>query len=88
MNGKRKEALGMVAGLFTTSAYIPQIYSIWSKYPKPADDVSLAMFAIVCVGVSLWFAYGVIHRAKSIIIYNAIAFVLAASVVAYKLMYG
>ena len=88
MDGKQAEMLGMVAGTMTTSSFIPQVYSIWSKTPKPADDISLGMFTILGAGILLRLVYGQIIRSRPVIIFNAISFILSMAVVTYKVIYG
>ena len=47
-----EEILGLVAGICTTIAVIPQIKKAWKT--KKVDDVSPGMFMILLLGVSLW----------------------------------
>ena len=79
-------ALGLVAGGLTTASFVPQVRKIWKT--KSAEDVSLAMFAAFCVGVSMWLAYGVIKGEVAIIVTNAVTLALGAAIVCMKLRFG
>ncbi|MBI5306600.1 SemiSWEET transporter [Candidatus Wolfebacteria bacterium] len=82
------ENLGLFSGALTTFAFIPQIVSIWSKMPKPAEDVSFSMYIIFIIGIIGWLIYGIKIKKAPIIIWNAITFVLAVSIIGYKIIYG
>lgn len=67
-----EEVLGLIAGVCTTVAVIPQIRKAWKK--KQVNDVSPGMFAILMLGLGLWVLYGVIKNDIPIIATNAVAF--------------
>jgi MtN3 and saliva related transmembrane protein len=80
------ELTGSLAAIFTTSAFIPQVWQVWrSKHTK---DISLAMYALFTSGVALWLAYGILLLAWPIIIANSITLLLAGSVLILKLKFG
>jgi len=68
------EIIGSLAGLFTTIAVLPQI--VKAIKTRRVEDVSIFMFAILCLGVGLWTVYGVIKDDLPIIITNGISFIL------------
>ena len=80
------EILGIVAGTLTTLAFIPQVAKVYRT--RRADDISLAMFVAFCAGVALWVAYGILTRAVSVILANAITLCLAAAILVGKLRYA
>lgn len=47
-----KEALGLLAGICTSSAIIPQLVTTIKK--KKASDVSRMMFVVLLTGKALW----------------------------------
>lgn len=47
-------ATGMIAALFTTVAYIPQLKKCSDT--GRADDLSLKMFTLLASGIELWVA--------------------------------
>jgi uncharacterized protein with PQ loop repeat len=49
-----------LAGGLATASLVPQVAKIWKT--KSAEDVSLTMFVVFCVGVVSWLAYGAIKQ--------------------------
>lgn len=77
--------LGLVAGAFTTLAFVPQVAKTWrSKYTR---DISLGMFAIFSVGVLLWLLYGFQIDSTPIIIANGITLGLSVTILFFKIKY-
>lgn len=79
------ELLGLIAGLFTTIAFVPQVVKIWKS--KHAQDVSFAMFVIFSTGVALWIVYGFIIGSLPVILANIVTFALALAVIILKLYF-
>ena len=79
------ELLGLIAGLFTTIAFVPQVVKIWKS--KHAHDISLAMFAIFSAGVALWIVYGFIIGSLPVILANIVTFALALAILILKLYF-
>lgn len=69
-----KDVLGLVAGVFTTVAVIPQIYKAWKS--KQVNDVSPGMFIVLLIGLALWVVYGVVQKDIPIIATNGLALTL------------
>ncbi len=69
--------IGIVAGVFTTIAIIPQIIKSWRT--KKVLDVSPIMFIILILGVGLWTVYGILKNDIPIIATNGLSFVLNIS---------
>ncbi len=72
--GSWTAALGILAGILTTSAVVPQIWKAWRT--KEVEDVSPGMFFVLITGLALWVAYGVIKSDIPIIATNGVAFLL------------
>jgi MtN3 and saliva related transmembrane protein len=77
--------LGYVAGGLTTSALIPQIIKIIRT--KSVRDVSLIMFIVYVVGITLWLAYGVAISSAPVIISNLVSLLLGLLVLWLKFRY-
>ena len=77
------EIIGLVAATLTTSAFIPQVYKIYKE--KSAVGISLTMYLIFFVGLSLWLLYGYLVGSISIVIANGVTLILAAIIIYYKL---
>ena len=77
--------IGMIAGILTTGAFVPQVVKIWKT--KSSKDVSLVMFFVLFTGVALWIIYGIMSGALPIILANSITLILAAIIIALKIKF-
>jgi MtN3 and saliva related transmembrane protein len=77
--------LGLVAGTLTTIAFLPQVHKTWKS--RSAKDISFGMFALFSTGVFLWILYGISINAMPVIIANVVTFVLAMTILAFKIRY-
>jgi MtN3 and saliva related transmembrane protein len=78
--------IGLLAGTLTTSAYVPQVVKSWRS--GSTSDVSLAMFAIMVSGVTLWLIYGVFVHDIPIMVANGATLLLAGTVLVLKIRNG
>ena len=78
--------LGLIAGLCTTLAFVPQVLKTWRT--RSARDISLGMFLIYVTGNLLWMFYGIALGDWPIILANVATLVLAGSLLYFKLRYG
>ena len=78
--------LGLVAGTLTTVAFVPQLVKTWRT--RSAKDVSLLMFVGFTSGVLLWLVYGILRGDLPVILFNAITFVLASTILYFKIRFG
>jgi MtN3 and saliva related transmembrane protein len=79
------ELIGIVAGILTTISFLPQVIKTW-RY-RSAKDLSLTMFICFCLGVFLWLIYGIYVNSKPIIIANFVTFILAGTILYFKITY-
>ena len=79
------EILGLVAAVFTTSAFVPQVYKTWKA--KSAKDLSLTMFLVFFIGVMLWLVYGYMIQSLSVVLANSVTGFLALILISFKLRY-
>ncbi len=80
------EALGMLAGVLTTVAFVPQVLRTWRT--GSAQDFSLNMLLLFVTGVGLWLAYGVMTRSTPMVAANTATLGLASYILAVKLRRG
>jgi MtN3 and saliva related transmembrane protein len=78
-------AIGLVAGALTVIAFFPQLMKVWKT--RSTRDISLGMFSIFCVGVFLWFAYGILTEDQPVTVANLLVFVQALIIIAFKIKY-
>lgn len=79
------EILGLIAGICTTSAVVPQIIKAFKT--KKVDDISPVMFSILMAGVGLWVIYGIYKNDMPIILTNGISFLLNGVMLFLMLFY-
>lgn len=65
------DVLGLIAGICTTAAVIPQIKKAWDT--KKVKDVSPGMFIVLIFGVFLWVIYGITQKDIPIIATNGVS---------------
>ena len=80
------DALGLVAGALTTISFLPQL--IKTVKSRSARDISLGMFVLFTLGVTLWLIYGFLTGAVPVIAANALTLILAVIILGLKLRYG
>jgi MtN3 and saliva related transmembrane protein len=80
------EYLGIIAGLLTTFALVPQIIRVYKL--KSAHEISLIFNTSMLVGVIIWLVYGIVTDRLSLIIWNSIGIVLDGWLLFAKLKYG
>ena len=78
--------LGLVAGVLTTVAFLPQVIRTWKT--RSTKDISLGMFSIYVAGIALWLAYGLMLGDLPLILSNIVTFVLAGTILLLKLRHG
>ena len=67
--------VGSLGGICTTFAFVPQLVKIWKQGGR---DLSYGMLALYLIGAILWLTYGILLRARAVIIANfATAMVIA-----------
>ena len=77
--------LGLVAGFLTTVSFLPQVIKTWKS--KSAGDISLSMFLLFCIGITLWLIYGIMIRDLAVTLTNLFTLVLASTILFFKLKY-
>ena len=78
--------IGSAAATLTTTAFIPQAWKVWRT--RHTADISLGMYALFTLGVTMWLAYGTLLESWPIIIANSVTLLLAGLVLAMKLKFG
>ena len=77
---KHIEIIGIVAGILTTMAHIPQCYTLY-KSANLDHDVSLWTYVILLLGLLLWLIYGYNLRLPSVIIANCVSVILTLIII-------
>jgi MtN3 and saliva related transmembrane protein len=80
------DAVGLVAGVLTGIAFIPQVVRIVRT--RSAHDISWWMFSIFSVGVALWLWYGIMLQALPVIFANGFTLTMAMTILFLKWRFG
>jgi MtN3 and saliva related transmembrane protein len=78
-------AIGLLAAMLTTIAYVPQVMRAWRT--RSTHDISLPMFLLMAAGITLWLAYGLLISDLPLIAANLVTLILVLSVLYFKLRY-
>ncbi len=76
------EIIGLIAGIFTSSALIPQLVTTIKK--KKAQDMSALLFIVMLTGNALWTYYGVKKDDFPIIVTNIFSVLLNTTMLSLK----
>ena len=77
------ETIGYVAATLTTGSFVPQAWHTFRT--RDVSGISLGMYSVFVVGVSMWLGYGVLLGSWPVIIANfpGIIFGILTFVTAY-----
>ena len=79
------EIIGYIAAFLTTFSFIPQVVKVIKD--KQTRNISLQMYLIFSLGVSLWLVYGILIGAFPIIMANGLTLIFSVIILIYKLKY-
>jgi len=74
-----------IQGDLVIIAFLPQVIKIWRM--KETRDISLWMYLIFTIGVSLWLGYGILIGDYPIAIANGATLILALIILIVKIRY-
>jgi MtN3 and saliva related transmembrane protein len=77
-------AIGLVAASLTIASFVAQSHKILKT--RDVKSLSAPMWALSTAAFALWIVYGVLLGQWPIVIPNAVCFVLAAFILALKLL--
>ena len=80
------DMIGSIAATLTTTAFVPQVWQVWRT--RHTADISLGMYTLFTLGVSLWLSYGILLSSWPIIIANSITLLLAGTLLLLKIKFG
>ncbi|MBK6483239.1 MAG: SemiSWEET transporter [Chitinophagaceae bacterium] len=79
------DILGLIAGALTSISFLPQVIKTWRS--GSARDLSLSMFGIFSLGVTLWLIYGLMVNSIPIIAANTLTLALCLVILYFKLKF-
>jgi len=78
-------AIGYLAAFCTTISFLPQ--AIKTIRTRDTSGISLLMYAIFTLGTLFWLIYGLLGNQWPVAAANAVTFVLALTILFYKIRY-
>jgi MtN3 and saliva related transmembrane protein len=78
------ELIGLIAAVFTTSSFFPQVVKIWKT--KQTKDISTTMYIAMMIGTCFWLTYGILISSFAIIVANIVSGLLILFVLIFKLL--
>jgi MtN3 and saliva related transmembrane protein len=79
------DIIGYIAASLTTASFLPQAMHTFRT--KDVSGISLGMYSVFTLGVSMWLLYGIMLGAWPIVIANTITTALASFILSMKLRY-
>jgi MtN3 and saliva related transmembrane protein len=76
------QSLGLLAGVLTTAAWLPQLARTWRS--RSADDLSWHYLTVFAAGVFLWLLYGALTRNLPVLAANAVTMILVGLLLGLK----
>ena len=77
--------IGLTAAVVTTISLFPQLVRIWRT--KSTKDISFVTFSLFCVGIFMWFVYGILVVDLPIIVANFLSFIQGLIILMFKVKY-
>jgi len=77
--------IGIVAGICTGIAMLPQLYKILKE--KKAEQLSISMMIILLLGLGLWVFYGILKKDYPVIITNGFSFLINLLIIFFSVKY-
>ena len=75
--------LATVAGILSTSSFVPQVLKAWRERDTAA--ISKRMYLVTVTAFVLWTAYGFLIGALPLIIFNLLSLGLSATILVLKI---
>ena len=86
MTDIRIELLGIGAAFLTTFGFIPQVIKMVRT--KDTSSISLSMYIVLVIGVSLWLVYGILLPRPAIILANLVSMIFQLWLIIIKLKHS
>ena len=80
------KSVGLLAAICTTVSFVPQVLKAWRT--RSTADISVGMFVLMVVGLSLWLLYGAMLGDLPLILANFVTLCLAGVNLLLKLRFG
>ena len=78
--------IGITAATLTTIAFVPQVAK--AHITRHTKDLSLVMYILFSIGITLWMTYGFLLNSGPIIIANGITLIMSLYILFLKMRHG
>lgn len=78
--------LGFIAAALTSFSFLAQVIKTWKT--KQTKDISLNMYLILGLGISLWIVYGFLIQDIVVISANIVAISFILIIISLKIKHG
>lgn len=75
--------LGTVAGLLSTSSFVPQVWKAWKE--GHTEAISKKMYIVTVSAFTLWTVYGFVIGSWPIVIFNILSLLLSSAILVLKI---
>jgi MtN3 and saliva related transmembrane protein len=75
-------AVGALAAICTTLSYFPQLKKCWQT--GATGDLSLTMFLVLFLGLSLWVVYGFLKSDYVVLSANCVSLIFLAGILFFE----
>jgi len=79
------ELIGVIAAIFTSTGYIPQLYKTIKT--KNVEGVSLFMFLVLFIGIIFWLIYGFLIDSFAIKLANIFSGLIVFTLIVLRIIY-
>lgn len=79
------DIVGYAAGILTTAAFAPQVIQVVRT--RSTRDISLGMYVIFTIGISLWLVHGLQVGSMPVVAANAVTLLLVMVILVLKVRY-
>jgi MtN3 and saliva related transmembrane protein len=86
MEGWMPTVLGTIAGILSTSSFVPQVIKAWRE--GNTEAISKRMYIVTVSAFVLWTIYGFVIGSFPIIVFNILSLILSATILVLKLRGG
>ena len=76
------ENIGFLAAILTTFSFLPQ--AILTLRTRKTDEISLAMYLMLNIGIISWLAYGLVRDDVALILANSVTLLFSLPILFVK----
>lgn len=75
--------LATIAGILSTSSFVPQVLKAWRE--RDTGAISKHMYMVTVTAFVLWSAYGFLIGSWPMMIFNVLSLILSATILVFKI---